>query len=299
MQDHAGPQAHWRRWTITVALVASLLAAAGVVAFFALRQDDDGPLDPADPHPWLTMRFWPYSIADYWQPSDLPNMAVYPDGTVLRLRLEPTGSGGDVRLVAERFPIPRSTADALYRQVVEADLTGGGVQPMVQIPRPGSVADGGRTAFTSTLDGVTTTRVLDQGGLGGEGDAVRERFEELQSALTPFLQASPTDLAEVPITSWAILAEPVGDQRPYDGQVWTGPDLDTLAWTPIDGIDCAIVKRVDWPLPIGERQVPSLVVDGRIVTRRPLLPGTTSCAEVVATALALEPARMQRSVEPG
>lgn len=294
-----GRPARRGRHAIIAVAVVGLLVIAGAVTFFALRSDDDVPLDAGDPHPWLTMRFWPYAIADYWQPVDLPNVTVYPDGTVLRVRLEPTGSDGDSHLVAERFAIPKATMNELYRQVVDAGLTGGGLQPLVPVPDGATVADGGRTAFTSTIEGVTTTRVLDQGGFGLEGDAVRQQFEELQSALTPFLLASPTDLVEVPITAWAVLTEPAGDRTPYEGQVWSGPDLDTLTWTAIEGMDCAVVERSEWPLPIGERQVPEIVVDGRLVTRRPLLPGTAGCADVVATYRALEPAARQRPPEQG
>jgi hypothetical protein len=136
--------------------------------------------------------------------------------------------------------------------------------------------------FSAKLDGVATARAVDQlisdPAWNREGD--RAVYQELFDAIEHVRTTG--DRVVVPFERWAIVSVPVEDDEPDDPpSVWSGPDLDTLDWEPIDGdAKCAIVDIDDWPISRAEREDWSLVLDERQVTRRPLLPHESTCQDV-------------------
>ncbi len=60
-----------------------------------------------------------------------------------------------------------------------------------------------------------------------------------------------------------------------------GTDLATLDWELIDGgAECVIEVIGDWLLSRAEREDWRIVLDGRQITRRPLLPHESTCGDV-------------------
>ena len=87
-----------------------------------------------------------------------------------------------------------------------------------------------------------------------------------------------------PFTRWAIVSAPGAGNSASAEQEWTGPNLADLAWVDIgDNVKCAIVDLADWSLTLNERRVPSLTMDGRLITRRPLLPHEHGCDDIAAS----------------
>ncbi|HEY0518851.1 MAG TPA: hypothetical protein VGC84_05105, partial [Ilumatobacteraceae bacterium] len=103
----------------------------------------------------------------------------------------------------------------------------------------------------------------------------------LLAALAPWCCQPRGDTRVVSFTRWAIVSKGGVGLISDPNQEWTGPDLSTLAWVDV-GVKCAVIDRADWPITVGERRVPHLVLDGREITRRPLLPHESGCDDVAA-----------------
>lgn len=230
------------------------------------------------------MAFWAYAHPDYWQPRDLHDLYVYQDGTVIRVSLDGTSNDEVRALQAERLAIDANEMNHLADLVKAAGLTGGGLQPFVPLPDGVQIQDGGSVAFTARQGDVVTARVIDQ--LSSDGSyAVGDRVEfgRLLAALAP-LCCEPRDDATVSAFSrWTIVSSPGASEVPYPEQEWTGPNLSDLVWVDIgNDTKCTIIDRTDWPLTLNERRIPQLVFDGRVITRRPLLPHEHDCNDVAA-----------------
>jgi hypothetical protein len=99
---------------------------------------------------------------------------------------------------------------------------------------------------------------------------------------------SDTPTGRLPLARWAIVARDGSAQAPQQGQEWTGPTLASMTWTDISTAEhlrtrCSIITRADWPIAPGEQTSLQLVVEGAVVTRRPLLPHEHTCADVAST----------------
>jgi hypothetical protein len=239
-------------------------------------------LDPTDPRPVLTLGFWAYGPVEYWRPQDLVDVYVYPDGRVIRVTLD--GVGDTRALQFHVLSVDQPDLRALMSLADAAGLTGGGLQPMVPLPENVQVEDGGAAMFTARDGNVVTARAVDQLSTDG-AYAVGERiaFSNLLAALAPWCCLPRDDMAVEPFTRWVIVSSGGGSLAPYPEQEWTGPDLSTLAWVDLGSdVRCAVIDRADWPLTLNERRVPHLIFDGRLITRRPLLPHENGCADVAA-----------------
>ena len=238
--------------------------------------------NPDDPRPVLTVGFWTYGPAENWRPKDLAEVYVYPDGTVIRVALDGTENTVTRSLQFETFAIDSDQLLGLLSLADTAGLTGDGLQPMVPLPAGVQIEDGGATVFTTRHGDEETARAVDQ--LSADNShAVGDRipFGHLLAALSPLCCEPRDDMTVLPFTRWAIVSAPGVGYAPSSEQDWTGPNLADLAWVDIgDDVKCAIVDHADWPLTHNERRAPVLILDGRIITRRPLLPREHGCEDV-------------------
>ena len=218
---------------------------------------------------------------------------MYPDGSVIRVVRESPSSRGDQRLVEQKFSISSDELASLVRRAVEAGLVGGGLQPMVEMPSGQSVLDGGRMAFTFRQRDEVTIRVLDQPGEAMQDGGARAAFDHLSSAFADLCCHPHAGQVDLPTDRWVIVEHEAGATS-ETSPPWNGPDLSTLRFEEIDGYRCAIVSLADWPLTLAERSLPELVLHDAVVTRRPLLPHESTCAQVVALRQQLDPAAAQR-----
>lgn len=239
-------------------------------------------LDPTDPRPVLTLGFWAYGPVEYWRSQDLADIYLYPDGRVIRVTLD--GVSDTRALQFHALTIDQTDLERLMSLADAAGLTGGGLQPMVSLPENVQVEDGGAAMFTSRDGNVVTARAVDQLSTDGAfAVGVRIAFSNLLAALAPWCCQPRDDLTVEPFTRWAIVSSGGASLVPYPEQEWTGPDSSTLAWVDVGrDVRCAVIDRADWPLTLSERRVPHLIFDGRLVTRRPLLPHELGCDDVAA-----------------
>jgi hypothetical protein len=243
-----------------------------------------GAVDPRDPRPVLTMGYWDYGPTDYWRPKDLAELYVYPDGTAIRVALDGTYDSEVRALQAELFTLDSDQLAELMNLADAAGLTGGGLQPLVALPAGVQIQDGGAAVFTARQGDVQTARAVDQLFIDDPytvGDRVP--FGNLLAALAPWCCEPREDMTVEPLTRWAIVSRPTAGEEPDPEQEWTGPNVNDLTWVDIgNDVKCAIVERPQRPLTLNERRLPWLVLDGRIVMRRPLLPHEHDCNDVAA-----------------
>lgn len=243
-------------------------------------------IDASDPRPLITGS----SLAlgrDYWAPLDLANVYVYPDRTVIRVSRQPP-DGLDPRLVGERFALSQDEFDQLVKAAEDAGLTGGGAQPAVSLPEGTQVADGSRGWFTYRQGETTTVRVVDQPSVAMDEGEARTAIAPLVSLLSSLTYEPQAGISHVPLDRWVITATPTSREAD-PSQEWLGPDVSILKWEQFDAVQCAIVTQADWPLNEGERFVADIVLDGKKIKRRPLLPHETTCAEVLELRRQLKP----------
>jgi hypothetical protein len=267
------------------AVAATLLLAAGCSA-------DSTAIDRNDPRPVLTYGSYAYGMADYFPPVDQQTLYVYPDGTMIRIDIAGPVMTTPQPLRATTFHVDDAELRRLLRLADATGLDGtgpGGMEPQVSLPAGAQVMDGGYALFTRRSGDTFTARFVDQLGASPEydGAAPRSAFAALHDALWKhMLSDTPTD--HVPLTRWAIVARDGSATAPQQGQAWTGPTLASLTWTDISTAEhpstrCSIITKASWPIAPGEESSVPLVVDGAVVSRRPLLPHEHTCADVAAT----------------
>ena len=276
------------RRLLTVCVLATLVgcdASAGRVQPSTLSEPTTASSTVIDPRPVLTMGSWPYAITDYWRPHDLADVYIYPDGTVIRVVLEGADTDAPRSLRAEQFTIDQTQLSDVISVARSAGLNGGGLQPTVPLPPGVQVQDGGATVFTFRDGDIETARAVDQ--LSSDGSyavGVRLPFVQLLTALSPLCCVPRDDLTVQPLTRWGIVSVPGQGNEPYPEQEWTGPNLAGLTWVDIGhDVKCAIYVRADWPLALNERHLPLIMLNGRVITRRPLLPHEHDCNDVATT----------------
>lgn len=238
-------------------------------------------LDPDDPEPVVITGFWSNGPVSFRRPLDLGQFYVYPDGRVIGLRPD----SSDPTYAAYELEVSRVHVDRLIEQAAEVGLVGGGSQPTIPLPDGLGVEDGGDSFFVARLDGQLTGRVVEQLGADSRAEAAlvpgRVGYVDLYDALTPFFEQLNGGRERLPLDRWAIVSAPAG----FEGaeridDAWSGPDLDEIDWHVINDFSlCAIVTDDDWPLTAADQSSPN-IIDGRAVTRRPLLPHENSCGDV-------------------
>jgi hypothetical protein len=271
----------------TAACSSTPLRTSPTVSVSPVTSSTRREIDRSDPRPVLAFGYWNYAHPDYYQPKDLQTVYVYPDGTVIRVMLDGNGTNDRSRLVSETFTIAESRVDALLALADEARLNGGGMQPFLPLPEGRQVQDGGSAVFLERNNDVETARVIDQ--LSQEEDeppgGERVSFARLFSAVAALLCCETyPDLVRAEFNRWAIVSAPALGNQPYPEQTWSGPDLASLSWVDIgNDSKCVVIDRQSWTLPLSERREPQIIIDDRIITRRPLLPHETDCTAVART----------------
>ncbi len=250
-------------------------------------------IDPDDPRPILTMGFWSKGPVQFFRPLDHAQFYVYPSGEVLAFRID--GSPGSTSWAYE-LELSEDALVDLMTIASDLRLTGGGLQPIVPLPTTYSVTDGGDFFFVSHSDGEFTARVVEQlSEVGRDGDSSvpgRIGYTELLQQFLPLFEqlndAVDRGGGTVPLDQWAIVSSPLKFEAERDSDApWTGPDLDQLPWQPIGAESlCTIVEDDDWPLGEADRRH-TLVIDGRFITRRPLLPHESTCDDVAELRIVL------------
>ncbi len=247
-------------------------------------------LDSSDPRPLVTTSNWPYGEAEWWQPKDLHDVYVYPDGTVLRIRLGDDPDAPSRVLLGEKFSVDEEAILGFLALVSEVELTGGAMLPFISLPDGVQVQDGGRTVFTARDGDEVTARVVDQLGAVSDADTtpLRAPFQRLSLELRGLEADGEAEIVE--FDQWVVVSVPAPKGAVDDpADVWTGDPLDGLDWTAIgDDSRCAIVQRSSWPIGQAEQRDFQLVIDQRVITRRPLLPHEDSCVDVADWRRALE-----------
>jgi hypothetical protein len=266
-------------------LAAMLMLVAGC-------SSDTNAIDHHDPRPLLTYGSYAYGMADYFPPLDEQTIYVYPDGTMIHIDIAGPVMTKPQPLRATTFHIDDAELERLLRFADATGLDGtgpGGMEPQVSLPAGAQVMDGGYALFTRRSGDKVTARFVDQLGASPEYDSgtPRAAFAALSTALWHHI-TSDTPTGHLPLTHWAIVARDGQAKAPQQGEAWTGPTLSSLAWTDISTADhphtrCSIFTRANWPIGPGEEGSSQLVVDGAVVTRRPLLPHEHTCTDVAAT----------------
>jgi hypothetical protein len=121
-----------------------------------------------------------------------------------------------------------------------------------------------------------------------DGTGARTAFASLVKNMSSLSYPPRAGSTDVPLTRWVITAIPTSEKAVPE-QKWKGPDMSTLTWERFGNVRCTIVERNDWPLEKGELLVPYIVLDGKEVSRRPLLPHETNCAQVIDLRRQLNP----------
>jgi hypothetical protein len=239
-------------------------------------------IDPNDPDPIVTFGYRPYGETEYWPPHDLQQIYLYPNGSVVQVLLGGDDSDGDRPLQLYRFDIDLDDLIKVVSRAEAAGLVGGGMQQLVPLPPGAQVVDGGQAVFTAKRDGLQTARIVDQlvSDPSFNRDGERATYTQLYFAIMAV--GGGTDRDSQPFDRWVIVSAPIDPAEPDDdASTWTGPDIDTINWHPIDnGAKCAIVENAEWPITRDEREDWKLVIDQQHITRRPLLPHESTCAEV-------------------
>ena len=247
-------------------------------------------VDVDDPRPviatgyrWLSLSF-PRSV-------DLPQFSIYPDGRVIGVELlgvPPLYRAYELELSPSRFQELLELAGAV-------GLVGGGLQPEVPLPEGIGVVDGGSYYFAVRSNGELTARVVEQPGEswfdGDETVPDRVAYLDFFRALLPLNddlhRARLENRPQVRLDRGVIVSAPLDVDQRDSNRAWSGPDLDELDWQPIAGGSvCALIDNDEWPLDRAEQAAP-LVIDGRLVSRRPLLPHEQDCDDVSELRLAL------------
>jgi hypothetical protein len=142
-----------------------------------------------------------------------------------------------------------------------------------------------------------TIRVVDQPGEATQDGGDREAFDRLASTYADLCCHPHAGQIDLPTDRWVVLEHQAGTPS-ETSPPWNGPDLSTLRFAEIGGYRCAIVSLADWPVTLAEQSLPELVFHDAVVTRRPLLPHESTCAQVVALRQMLDPAAAQRPNVP-
>ena len=242
-------------------------------------------IDAADPRPLITETS--LDLMAYWNPTDLSNVYVYPDRSVIVVSRKSVGRDAQT-LGASRFTLDQAEFDKVVQAARDAGLVGGGVPPAVSLPPGVQVADGSRGWYSFREGDTTSRRVVDQPGYPMDGTAARTAFAPLVKIMSSLGYPPRAGSTDVPLTRWVITATPTSNKAVPE-QKWNGPDISTLTWEQFGNVQCTIVERNDWPLDKGELFVPYIVLDGKEVSRRPLLPHETNCAQVIDLRRQLKP----------
>lgn len=239
-------------------------------------------VDRNDPDPIVTVGYRPYGSTEWWPPHDLQQLYLYPNGSVIHVLLGGDYPDDERPLQLIRFEIDTDDLVDVVSRAEAAGLVGGGMQQLVPLPQGAQVHGGGQAVFTAKLDGLQTARIFDQlvsvPAWNRDGD--RAAFDALYSAIMDV--SDGTDRENQPFDRWVIVSAPIDEAEPDDDvSVWTGPDLSTIDWQPIGNeAMCAIVESAEWSIAREEREDWKLVFDQRHITRRPLLPHESTCADV-------------------
>ena len=234
-------------------------------------------IDPDDPRPFLTYGY--RASTTLFLPSlDLPELSIFPDGRVIGVSTSPN----DGEYVAYDLRLDPAEFDRIVELTADLGLTGGGLQPLVPLPPGVGVEDGTTHLFVTRSDGRLTARDVETlDSVPGDDEVPgRTAYLELYRALLPLIvEMQDTERARsqsVQLDRWAIVSAPVEFDDVRDSGAWSGPDLDDVDWQPINGRSlCTIIVDDDWPL-----ESSLIVIDHRVVTRRPLLPYEQTCDDV-------------------
>jgi hypothetical protein len=248
---------------------------------------DQVTLDPTDPRPVLQIRNRGF-IEDPNPILDLSDLSIYPDGRVIRVRVD----------ALQRHSITTLTAYLDPKQIEEimiaarrAGLVGTGRQRQLLESEP-SIIDGGSTIFVARSgEQVTAREILQLGNArAGPDDTERAAFDELHDELLFLYDEAMWSGDETRLDQWAVVSTPMIDREVRnDARQWTGPDLSTLTWEAInDSSQCAIVEHEGWSNKDRQRLAFEAVIDSRVVTWRPLLPHETGCSDVAELRVLLE-----------
>src|ERR1043165_2945268 len=156
-----------RRCFVPVLLMAIAGCTAGSTDARSTAQSEPSTsttvaLDRDDPRPLLTMGSRIYGPTDYWQPQDLADVYVYPDGTVIRVTLAGSDTDETRALQLRGVSVDDRQVRSLIALADAAGLTGSGLQPLLPLPDGEQVQDGGARVFTARHGDDQTSRAVDQ-----------------------------------------------------------------------------------------------------------------------------------------
>lgn len=229
------------------------------------------PSVPSGTAPVLTVGQFDWSHPANWVPRDLHDIALYADGTLVRVDAY---SPNSVSLIETTLP-----AEQVEEILRAADAAGLGTATALPTePSPSEIIDGGWTIVTRRIDSGIGTVIADQ--LCTDRDAPGSpRREQLCELLDLIPRRNQGGWREVPIQTWAV--ESAGPLPDLSSVPWPWSDLDaaSLEWDFNDaGVRCAIVTDPDWPYTPDELSNYPALLDG--VFRRPLLPHESTCTDV-------------------
>lgn len=232
-----------------------------------------------DGTPVITMHFTCYGECAYLWPGDLPQVAVYADGTVVAAEF-PQGEG-DPPLVMTTGHVTADQVQALAIAATEAGLRGQGRLPNSRLPDGIEIADGGGTVFTYRSGPAIAVREVEHLYAGDDFSQVGDRVKllALQQTLRTIAETATDPL---PITQWAVVFEPqaIVNEVPE----WPGPDLSTVPAASWGDLRCAILPGAAWALTATATYDEYYVSGGStwFVSIRPLLPHEHGCDDVFA-----------------
>lgn len=231
-----------------------------------------------DGTPVITMHFTCYGECAYLWPGDLPQVAVYADGTVVAAEF-PQGQG-DPPMVMTRGHVTAEQVQALALAATEAGLHGQGRLPNSRPPDEIQIADGCGTVFTYRSGSAIAVREVEHLYTGDDFNQVGERAKllALQQSLRTIAETARDPL---PITQWALVFKPqaIVNEVPE----WPGPDLSTLPARTWGDFRCAILDGGAWSLTASATYDEYYRSGGStwFVSTRPLLPHEHGCDDVI------------------
>jgi hypothetical protein len=249
-------------------------------------------VDLDDPRPLISTGYRTIGLEPS-HPVDLPQFSVYPDGRVIGVVI----GSSSTQYTAYDLQLAPSDFEQLVESAAAVGLEGGRLQPEVPLPDGIAIEDGFDYYFAVRSNGEVTARVVEEPFEnvvdGDENVPDRVGYGDFFRALLPLFEdlneATLESRTPIPLRRWAIVSAPLGrdDERDTD-QAWTGPDLNDVEWEPIaGGAVCVIVEDPEWPLDRADEVAP-VVIDNRLVSRRPLLPHEQTCNDVSELRNALE-----------
>jgi hypothetical protein len=238
----------------------------------------EAPLVPSGNAPVLTTGMFAWSAPQNWLPRDLPSVAVYPDGTVIRVDDTTQGS---VSLVEMSFT--PAEVEEILRVADSAGL--GSATALPSEPSPIAIEDGGWSIITRRSDAGVGTAIVDQPCVDRDAPA-SERRGRLCALVGLVGVAYEREGRTLPIERWVI--ESAGPLPDLASTPWPWSDLDPNSLQRefnAGGVRCAIVDGTYPPYTYEESSNGPALIDG--IFRRPLLPHESTCADVFAWRAAL------------